>query len=375
MSGSIFKEVTFTPYAFEKDFNLKIRKRLSKLIKILESLIDSGIIITASSYWKNQVYIFMEDYDEEDKEEIEDLLNVMYSRNRIISYPARDKYDKEDIWIEKIKFLNQKRAFDFIASTQNTDLIQTVENIDRKKYINTGAKIEKQTFSYMEKMLAPILSYADIVKVFDPYFNLSEERFKDALVMICNNLGDKHGERSEEIKEIHTSIKSMLNNERPREFMWQKADSWTNILKELEKKYGHSITINIWEENKKRDEWHERWITTNQCGIFIGKGSDISNWTDSTWGLLDWEGLSKISNTFSKNRQIYNYIGEVTSSTIVKNMNPKNTPIYMIEEEKKKYEKESKDRALESEKSRQEKLKNVKKLGRTLIPRDQRKSK
>ncbi len=372
MSGSILKEVTFTPYAFEKDFNFENRKRWSKLISILESLIDSGIIVTASSYWKEQVYTFMDDYNEDDKEELEALLKEIDSRNRIIFYPTHDKYDKEDIWIEKIKFLNHKRAFDFIAAAQNTDLVQTVENIDRKKYKNTGAKVEKQTFDYMKKMLAPILSYADIVKVIDPYFNLSVERFKEVLIMICEKLGNNHGKRNNGIIEIHTSIKSMLNNNTPREFEWQKADHWTNKLKELERKYGHTITINIWEENKKKNEWHERWIITNQCGIFIGKGSDISNWTDSTWGLLDWEQLPEISNKFNSNRQVYNFIGKINSSTIIKNQNPKNTFTYLTEEEQALESERLKREARLAEEERLKKNKEPKKLKRRLVPLSER---
>ncbi len=361
MSGSILKEVTFTPYIFEKDFNFENKKRWSKLISILESLIDSGIIVTASSYWKEQVYTFMDDYTEEDKDEIEALLKEIDSRNRIVFYPIHDQYDKEDIWIEKIKRLDQKRAFDFIAATKNTDITQTVENIDRKKYKNTGAKVDKQTSNYMKKMLAPILSYAEIVKIIDPYFSLTPEkgdkdRFQDTLKIICENLGNHHGVQEDAIIEIHTSIKSMLNNARPKEFEWQKADGWTNILKELERKYGHSITINIWEEKKKENEWHERWIITDQCGIFIGKGSDVSKWTDSTWGLLDWEDLPEISNKFDSNRQVYNFIGQINSTTIIKNQNPKNTYTYLTEKEQILESKRIKEEADKREQERLEKL-------------------
>ena len=372
MSGSILKEVTFTPYVFEKDFNFSHRRRWPKLISILESLIDSGVIVTASSYWKEHVYSFMDDYNEEDKEELEALLKELDARNRIIAYPDHNQYDKEDTWIEKIKLLNQKRAFDFIASTQNTDLVQTVEKIDRKKYKNTGAKVEKQTFDYMKRMLAPILSYADIVKVIDPYFNLSVKRFKDVLTMICDSLGDHHGKRSKAIIEIHTSIKSMLNHNTPREFMWQKADDWTKILKELESTYGHNITINIWEENKKKNEWHERWIITNQCGIFIGKGSDISDWTDSTWGLLDWEQLPDISNKFDSNRNVYNFIGKIDSSTILRNQNPKNTSTYLTKEEQVLENERLKKEAELAEEERLKKIKEPKKFKRRLVPLSER---
>ena len=365
MSGSIFKEVTFTPYAFEKNFNFKNRRRWPKLISILESLIDSGIIIAVSSDWKDQVSSFMNDYNEEDKEEIEALLKEIDSRNRISFYPNHDQYDEEETWIAKIKSLNETRAFDFIATTQNTNLLHTVENIERRTYKNTGARVERQTYNNMKKMLAPVLSYAEIVKIIDPYFNLSEERFEDVLTMICNSLGDNHGKKNDSIIEVHTSIKSMLNNERPREFVWQKANRWVHILKEHEKKYGHEIILYIWEEIRNQNQWHDRWLITNQCGISIGSGADISDWTDSTWGLLDWEELPVISNKFNSNRKIYNFIGKINSTTIIKNQNPENTSTYMTEEEQ----------ALESERvekkaklAEQERLEKINRTPKKLRP-------
>ena len=332
MAGSILKEVTFTPNVFDKTFTFGLRKRYSKLISILESLIDSGIIIAPSYQWKDQVYTFIEQYDDEDKDDLIALLEEIDSRSRIVAQHGFINNKKEKNWIRTIEELNMKRAFDFAAATEKTMVTETIEHIDRSKYKNTGAKVDKQTFDYMKKMLIPILSYAEIVKIIDPYFNLKKERFSQTLEIICENAGENRGNKNNIIIDIHTSVKAMLN--RDKEFDWFVADSWQKIIQNYEKQYGHSISLYIWEERKERYGWHERWIITNQCGIFIGKGSDISDWTDSTWGLLDWEELPEISNKFDRNRQIYNHIGYISSVQIEKVGRPATVSMYLTEEER-----------------------------------------
>ena len=354
MAGSILKEVTFTPNVFDQSFIFALRKRYSKLISILESLIDSGIIIAPSYQWKEQVFKMIDQYEEEDKEELIVLLKEIDSRSRIISHPISIDDSEEKIWIKMIEQLYAKRAFDFAAATEDTTVTVALEHIERSKYKNTGAKVEKQTFEYMKKMLAPILSYAEIVKVIDPYFNLSEDRFSKVMQMICENAGNNRGDKNSIIIDIHTSVKAMLNQDK--ELVWNIAEAWRKQIQTYELKYGHAICLYVWEERKQKDGWHERWIITNQCGVFIGKGSDISDWTDSTWGLLDWEELPEISNKFDINRQVYNYIGKITSDQIEKTGRPVSVSVHLTEEERIK-----------------KRNKAPKKLNRRLVPLSERK--
>jgi len=332
MSDSILKEVAFTPQAFDKEFNLSNNRRFGKLITILDTLIESGIILAASSSWKKNIYELLENYEDSDKSELAALLKELDSRERIVTYPSSKQLDSEKSWISEINHLNRQRAFDFIAGTVNEGIVQTVESIERKKYLNSGAVVTMQTKENMHKMLAPILSYAEIVTIIDPYFQFSVKRYEESFEVICENLGNNHDVKSEAIIDIHTSIKPLLN--RDKEFVWQQADHWPRVIKSFEKKYGHKITLYIWEEVRKQNEWHDRWLITNQCGISIGKGSDVSNWTDSTWSLLDWDVLPEITAKFNKNRSLFNFIGTVTSESVIKNQNPKNTSTYMTDSEK-----------------------------------------
>lgn len=320
MANSILKEVTFTPNVFDKDIALENERKFAKLLNALEDIIDSGIIIGISRQWQGEINNLFEKHSDNDKSELQEIFKQLSDRHRLVVYPINSDFgNNEDNWINQANIINKKRSFDVIIASKDSTTTKQIDHVDRGLFKNKGAKVNKQTQSFMDNMLSPILSYAEIVTIIDPYFSFEHQRFKDALEIICKNLGNHHGIKEDAVIDIQTSIKAMLEN---KEFKWQIADQWAKIIKTFEKKYGHVITLKIWEEEKE-EKWHERWVITNQCGIFIGKGSDISEWTDSTWSLLDWDELADITNKFDTNRKIYNYIGSVTSNGIVKNQNPK----------------------------------------------------
>ncbi len=369
MSGSIFKEVTFTPQVFEKEYIFANHRRFGKLIGILESLIESGIVIAASNTWRNDVDFFLSAYDESDKDELENLLETLSKRNRLSFLSYDKKLIDEKSWIGTIEKLNQKRSFDFAAGTVTNKTIKVIEDIDRKSYLNTGATIQKQTLSNIEKILKPILSYAEIIKIFDPYFKIQQDRFSTVLELICKKLGSGYSLNENNIIDIHTSVKSMINSKN--EFDWEMAKGWIQKIQSIEKQYRHEITIKIWEDTDK-NKWHDRWLITDQCGVSMGKGSDTGNWTDATWGLLDWEDLPKIEDKFIEGKNFYHFIGKVTSDGISKNSMPKTVLVNLTDEEQKLVNNRLKKEAEQSEQERLKKLKNTKKLGRRLVPLSER---
>ncbi len=214
-----------------------------------------------------------------------------------------------------------------------------------------------------------MLSYAEIVKIFDPYFTIEKDRFFDVLKSICQKLGNVYGENSDAIIEIHTSVKSMINGKG--EFDWRKVERWSQKIRNLENSYDREITIKIWEDTDK-NKWHDRWLITNQCGAYMGKGSDTSDWTDATWGLLDWEDLPKIEDKFTEGKNFYHYIGKITSSESPMDSKPKTVLVYMTEEDQVLENDRLKREAGLAEEERLEKIKNPKKLKRGLVPLSER---
>ena len=341
MSGSIFKEVTFTPNVFDKKIALEDVRKFGDLINALEDLMESGMIVGMSYQWQSEIDKFIEKYDYNEKSELNVIFNQLFDKNILVTYPvSKDLGENEDNWIDQARKINKKRSFDAIVASIDSETTTQINHFDRKTFKKSGGRIKKQTKELMNVMLAPILSYSEIVKVMDPYFSLipsrgDKDRYIDSLHIICENLANHHGIKESAIIEIQTSTKSMIEGfGKDSQFNWQLADEWPKLIKEFEDRYGHEITINIWEEIKKENQWHDRWIIVDQCGVYIGKGSDTSKWTDSTWGLLEPEDLPIISNKFDSNREIYNFIGKINSNRITRNQSPKNIRTYLTEEER-----------------------------------------
>lgn len=336
MAGSIFKEVTFTPQAFDKATFLEDMRKFEKLLNTMDDLSESGIIVGVYSDWLDKITEFIEKYNESEKYDIQDVLKFLNDRHRIVCMPKNESISNdEDAWIDQAKKLNQVREFDLIIASKDAENVKQLNSVDRKALKNKGAIVRPQSKELMRTILSPILGYANIVTIIDPYFHLEsdKQRFEVALEIICSTLGIQHGVKNKLVIDIHTSIKPMIES-KTKEFIWQKTEKWPKIIKIFEEKYGHTITINIWEEAKKENKWHDRWIITDQCGVALGKGSDVSEWTDATWGILDWDELSAIASKFNKNRQVYAYIGKVDSSEAIRERFPKYTDSRMTEEEK-----------------------------------------
>lgn len=343
MAGSIFKEVTITPKTFDKLALMDDVRKFQKLLNAMDDLSESGMIVGVYTDWINKVNEFIEQYNENDKYEIQEALKFLDDRHRIVHVPRNlsDSNEERD-WINQAKKMNQIRKFDLIIASEDSEDTYQINNLDRGTLKYKGAIVEHQSKNFMKNMLEPILSYAEIVKIMDPYFNPMEKRYTDALDIICQTLGNHYGVIEPAIIEIHTSIKPLTKE---KEFFWDESLIWPKIIKKFEEKYRHAITIYIWEEVKKENEWHDRWIIIpNKCGVFLGKGFDISESTAATWGLIAFDDLSIIDNKFniSGNRSIFNYIGMINSSVATKKNRPKHTYSKMTSQEQLVFEQEQK---------------------------------
>jgi hypothetical protein len=322
MSDSIFKEVTLTPHIFESSNLLNDDRKFERLLNALEDLAESGQLIGVFFDWFEKINNNILELSEDERDEIEEILKYLNDRQRIVCIQNKiSNSNDENFWIEEALKFNKIRNFELILATKQKDIIKSFETIDRrtiKALGYKGAKVLAQTKENMKKLLMPILAYAEIVKIYDPYFDFTKQRYIEAFEIICETLSFKHGNQESAIIEIHTSIKTILD----------KNDLInTNILNifsekliDFEKLYKHEITIRIWED-RENNKWHDRWIVTNQCGINLGKGSDTSKWTDATWGIVDYEEIPNIQKKFLINRNEFNLIYTISKNGYKKENN------------------------------------------------------
>lgn len=319
MSDSIFKEVIFTPHIFQKDNLMNDERKFERLLNTLENLAESGQIIGVFNDWYKFINENISEFDDFDKGDIEEVLKYLEKRQRIIFNSNKEcNSNNENCWIEQSIKLNNIRNFEFILATEQRGIVKSFDSVNRKtlKNIqNKGAIVTPQSEENMQKLLTPILAYAEITKVYDPYFDISKQRYNDAIGIFSKTLGYRHGDKESAILEIHTSIKIILDKDNL--INWKLLNQYSNKIYQLEKTYGHSIVFYIWED-KKDNKWHDRWIVTNQCAITLGKGTDISEWTDATWGLLDYEQISNVEKKFIDNRNEFNLIATIENNGIKK---------------------------------------------------------
>jgi len=336
MLNSIFKEVVFTPYIFQKENLLNDKRKFERLLNVLDNLAVNGQIVGVYSDWFEFINKKISQYDEFEKYEIEEVLEYLHNRQRIVHVQNQKcEFNDERCWIKQALYLNSIRNFELIVATTQEEDVKSFDELDRKtlkSLQNQGATVLPQTKENMQKLLTPILAYAEIVKVYDPYFDLSKLRYMNALKIIADTLGCNHQEKEYAILEIHTSIKIILDQNKMID--WELLNSYKQTISDFEKNYGHSIKFYIWED-KKENKWHDRWIVTNQCAVTLGKGSDISEWTNATWGILDYEQIPNVERKFSTNREEFNLVVTIDKKGLKKENKSLQHDEYKTEEDRK----------------------------------------
>lgn len=335
MSKNLFNIISITPHSFGKK-NLQTRN-FEKITNFLSNLTTNGTIVFFSDDWKNLLIQNINELEEEDFDDIKSLLNTLFSRNRMI-LNEQDSFssEHEEELMKKTNELHKIKNFDLLIGIDKYLNFIKIEELKREVLKYEGAIVGKQTRDNLENIFINILHYAEIVKIIDPYFNFEpvagdKTRYMDTIHIICKNTSVRHNNNLSAIIEIHTSVKSILNNDKIID--WKFVQNWESIIKDLEKKYNHKIEVKIWEEDKSKDEWHERYIITDQCALSIGKGTDISNFTDSTWSLLNWDDIDKTASKYIENRNVYKLIAEVNSGGLRKINKSSNYSEYKTEAE------------------------------------------
>lgn len=335
MSKNLFNIISITPHSFSKE-NLQNRN-FEKITNFLSNLTTNGTIVFFSDDWKDLLIENIKELEQEDFDDIKSLLNTLFSRNRmILNKQASFSSENEEELMRKTNELHKIKNFDLLIGINEYPNFIKIEELKREVLRYEGAIVDKQTRDNLKNIFINILHYAEIVKIIDPYFNFEpvagdKTRYMDTIHIICENTSVRHNNNLPAIIEIHTSVKSILNNDKIID--WKFVQNWESIINDLEKKYNHKIEVNIWEEDKSKDEWHERYIITDQCALSIGKGTDISDFTDSTWSLLNWDDIDKTASKYIENRNIYKLIAKVNSSGLKKINKSNNYDEYKTEEE------------------------------------------
>jgi hypothetical protein len=300
----VFYTFSLYPEIFSSEYLQSSMIIPARLQDILKFIINKGIIHQVSNLWLQEINKYLEQYiDIEFKLDIQKLLEILDKKNKIHYCNLLDDISFER-WVEYIK----QFSLDYYIAHNSQDIVKNIENIDLQN--DYGNITSKQTKEFIEKNFRSIIPYANYIKLIDPYFTLMEPRHIELIEIICEFLGTKcNSKNCSKTIEIHTSnkINDVFTNE-----------DWLNKIIELQKKFCHKIVVFIW-KNIPEEKMHDRYLLTDVGSFSIGKGLDVDNRVESTWGYLSKDSEENIFRKFEKNNSNgFKLVKEIKTDDILK---------------------------------------------------------
>lgn len=307
----MLKEICITPQVFE---NQHINDSNWKDIKsLLEAIENSGYILGLNNQdWIKSIQININNIESAKiKDRFSSIFKLLQGRNRIVGHPkgSISPNDEED-WLKIAHELNKIRKSNTILATkQYNNEVMSVEQLEdiniSERFGLTGSQHYIKTDDELMKIFLPLLAYAKKVTIIDPYFDLSEKRYKVSLAHISKCFKERRGLNEKGSITINCSTKIEPN------------ENWKKVIDEIFKKHGHIVTINVWERKEYSIKLHERYIITNQAGIVSGAGTDKDDFQQSEWSIKDYKTLDEIRSQYKEDSSPFKLRCIVTSSNIV----------------------------------------------------------
>lgn len=304
-------DFAIVPHVFEKSYLDANPEQLFALTALLRDISQRGMITALNNKdWNKEVLERIKILPKNSFEKMTAILNVLKDRHRIVGHPKQEnsQYATEADWLALAKDLDEKATFETIISTQYCEYCQQpAQAHESMSELEAGTQVIIQNRENMKIQLSPLLRYARKVTLIDPYFNVSQKRFKDSLELIAECLSQRRGER---LNESQIIINARFVDEYGAKNYNDRTDTpeyeqrWRVIFKDIQQRYGHKCKLQVWDDNKRM---HDRYIITDQCGVSVGLGLDIdnSNSRESSWGMLQYDLHASKRNDVEENSSPY----------------------------------------------------------------------
>lgn len=295
-------DLSCTPQIFSKDALESDSNNIFFLVQFLEDVYRNGMLADLNNgEWRKNVFKNINELSPSDKDALSNLISTLKDHNLIVGHTKSGlKPSSEKEWIELAKISDSLQSFFGIVSFEQEDKTQTLKDLlysTKWKQERLSSNVIIQNEENLIMALNPILAYAKRVILIDPYFNIMKSKYRLTLNLVAKLLRSQRGNMQSGSIEIHTSFKK--DDIDPSNDTFR--NSWTKIKNDLFKEYGHVNTMYIWNNT---DDWHDRYIITNQCGVQVGAGLDVRN-GKSTWSKLDYSVLANILKDYKENSSPY----------------------------------------------------------------------
>ncbi len=344
----IFHDVFITPQVFNRKNldNSELREYI--LTEILYGLDKYGMITGWEPYWHIDVLANIQTLETHGKKKFKRLIAKL-KKNKTIICHVDDKIrpKEESDWIDAAEKLQQMKPFDFqLATSQTRSNSTTLEKIQKNQllhslFCNNGIVI-KQNKENFEEISHPILAYAQIVRIYDPYFNILDSKNNQGKTMpskylttleivarLLNSRRDQALIDNKRVRGNHEASTIIIHTLLKYEYRYDKItlNIYINELKQklqnITDRYKHNIMIYFWDEHedKKKDDWkkradfHDRFLTTERCCVHIGNGLDITE-KDSAWSLIEQRKKGELEKYFREDDNGYDTLPYALVETV-----------------------------------------------------------
>lgn len=310
----MLKEICITPQVFEEKQLVTMSASWKDLKNLLESIYGGGYIVGLNNdEWvksvRGKINLIS---DQKVKDILNNLISNLKDRKRIVGHPKSEVHPNAEIeWLAIAENLNRLHEFNFILATQQ--YFENVTSIEQLEFINinekfgiTGSRHSIKTDEELKKIFLPFLAYARKVTIIDPYFDISEKRYKVTLNLIANYFKNKRG--IIEPGEIYIHCSSKIETK----------ESWKNLIADIYEKYKHIVKINVWDRKIDAIKLHDRYIITDQAGLVSGAGTDKDDYQQSEWSIKDYATLDEILRQYKENSSPFLLKAVITASKIEK---------------------------------------------------------
>ncbi|HRH40157.1 MAG TPA: hypothetical protein PKY82_00840 [Pyrinomonadaceae bacterium] len=313
-------EFGITPDTFDHPNYRTHRQNEVSIIQLLRGVIENGLIADLhKGRWLEDVFNSrVSSLSPGLKDKIESCLKILNDRHRLVRHPKCPNNPACDAdWFNlllesdnKINFYEVITGDDFFLQNDFSDdrftvlseILDSVLWLDRRRTLD----LERTETKYRE-VFTSVLRHAKTLDIVDPYINPVDERWTKTISLLSDLMGKRHSERLVGRIRIHTNEDQISNSDIDTSPDFHIAQ-WKSFLEELNAKDKHGFEIIYWRVKNRGEQFHDRHIITNQCGISVPNGLDLPNRVNpgtTDISLLDEDVRLKRLSKFTGSTSVY----------------------------------------------------------------------
>jgi len=294
--SSMLYEFAMTPNVFDAS-NLEKRPGWdTKLIEILKGICDNGLLanLNKGDLFHHVMEDILPGLPIGVQSDVKRLLNTLYDRHRIVRFPRSGHHpERPEEWLSEILKIHNKSPFCGVFLTRDLlppdgyppELIDLTEALNSEPWLKRSRTviIRKKEEDY-ENILRPLLRHAKTLSLIDPYLSCLP-RFMKTVSLCVKLLGKRIQDVMPGRIHIHAGNPEKIpGNNEP---VPNRLDTWERKLLPIVSAYPHRVEVFLWNIRIGREDFHDRFVITDQCGISVPGGLDCKPTTSTTWSLLD----------------------------------------------------------------------------------------